>query len=103
VDGRSLRKSEYYPDVHLSGRDVDNALLELHGLKSQATSGPKMKLKICPRCNDHNSPDAKYCKRCALTLDVETMEWENKMMDELIKQPRVANYLRRMLAQTSKK
>ncbi len=89
--------------VHLSGRDVDNALLELHGLANQTKTEPKLKLKICPRCNEHNSPDAKYCKRCAFTLDVETMEWENKMMDELIKQPRVANYLRKVLAQVVKK
>ncbi len=89
--------------VHLSGRDVDNALLELHGLRSPTQNEPKIKLKICPRCNEHNSPDAKYCKRCALTLDIEIMEWENKMMNDLIKQPRVANYLRKMLAQVVRK
>jgi integrase/recombinase XerD len=89
--------------VHLSGRDVDNALLELHGLRTKSQNEPKIRLKICPRCSERNSPDAKYCKRCALTLDVEVMEWENKMMNELIKQPQVANYLRRMLAQTIRK
>ena len=89
--------------VHLSGRDVDNALLELHGLRTQAQSEPKIKLKICPRCNEHNSPDAKYCKKCAFVLDVETFEWENKMMDQLIKEPKVNRYLTRMLRQVALK
>ena len=83
--------------VHLSGRDVDNALLELQGLKTQATNESKLKLKICPRCDERNSPDAKYCKRCALTLDVETLEWENRMMDELLRVPAVKRYLRNAL------
>lgn len=85
--------------VHLSGRDVDNALLELHGLRTQAQNEPKIKLKICPRCNEHNSPDAKYCKRCAFVLDVETFEWENKVMDQLLKEPKVSRYLTKMLRQ----
>lgn len=89
--------------VHLSGRDVDNALLELHGLRTQTQNDPKIKLKICPRCSERNSPDSKYCKRCALVIDAETMEWENERMNDLIKQPRVANYLRKMMAQSMKK
>jgi len=83
--------------VHLSGRDLDNALLELHGLKSPDSKEEKFRLKICPRCQERNSPDAAYCKRCAFALDIETLEWENQMMDQLIKEPRVNRYLTRML------
>lgn len=83
--------------VHLSGRDVDNALLELHGLTTQAKSEPKFKIKICPRCDERNSPDAKYCKRCALTLDAEALELEDKLMNELVGRPQVARYLRKAL------
>jgi len=83
--------------VHLSGRDVDNALLALHGLSNKKEQEEKLKLKICPRCDEKNSPDAKYCKRCALTLDVETMEWENKMLDEVISKANVERYLRKAL------
>ncbi|MEM3531382.1 MAG: zinc ribbon domain-containing protein, partial [Nitrososphaerales archaeon] len=86
--------------VHLSGRDVDNALLALHGLTNSEKQEEKLKLKICPRCDEKNSPDAKYCKRCALTLDVETMEWENKSMDMLLAIPQVNRYLKKMLRET---
>jgi ribosomal protein L40E len=83
--------------VHLSGRDVDNALLELHGLSVQENKEGKFKVKICPRCGERNSPDGIYCKKCAFPIDVETMEWENKAMDELIRMPQVSRYLKRML------
>ena len=36
--------------VHLSGRDVDNALLGLHGLTKPKEGEKKFKVKICPRC-----------------------------------------------------
>lgn len=88
--------------VHLSGRDVDHALLELHGLSPQAKKEEKLKLKICPRCQEHNSPDATYCKRCAYPLDVEAMEWENQTMNELLKVPQVSRYLRKILGQIPK-
>jgi site-specific recombinase XerD len=89
--------------VHLSGRDLDNALLALHGLASEQKRDEQFRVRICPRCKERNSPDASYCKRCAFVLDIETLEWENEQMNELIKQPRVANYLRRIIAQTTKK
>ena len=86
--------------VHLSGRDLDNALLELHGLKAQERKEEKFMVKVCPRCEEKNSPDATYCKKCAFPIDVETMEWENRTMDELIRIPQVQRYLRKALRST---
>jgi ribosomal protein L40E len=83
--------------VHLSGRDLDNALLELHGLKAQEKKEEKFKVKVCPRCEERNSPDAMYCKKCAFPIDVDAMEWENTTMDELIRIPQVQRYLKRAL------
>ncbi len=83
--------------VHLSGRDVDNALLELHGLSNPKTNEPKIKLKNCPRCQERNSPDATYCNRCAFPLDAEAMDVENRVMNELTQNPRASRYLRRMI------
>lgn len=83
--------------VHLSGRDVDNTLLQLHGLASKESNETKFKLKICPRCDERNSPDAKYCKRCALTLDAETMEWENELMDKILSRPQAQRLLTKLL------
>ncbi len=56
--------------VHLSGRDVDNALLKLHGLaKPEDEQEDKMKVRSCQRCKEYNSPIAKFCIKCGLPLD----------------------------------
>jgi len=56
--------------VHLSGRDVDNALLRLHGLaKEREDRDRAMNLRICPRCGEKNDPVSNFCKRCASPLD----------------------------------
>lgn len=56
--------------VHLSGRDVDNAVLGVYGLKEVESEEPKLKPRECPRCRWLNTVDAKYCSRCGLILDV---------------------------------
>lgn len=83
--------------VHLSGRDVDHALLELHGLAPKQNKEERLRLKSCPRCQERNSPDAVYCKRCAFPLDAEAMDVENKVMNELTQNPRASKYLRRII------
>ena len=57
--------------VHLSGRDVDDALLGVYGLKTVEQEKPKLTPKICPRCAVTNVLDAKFCSRCGLALDIE--------------------------------
>jgi len=59
--------------VHLSGRDVDNALLQMHGLAKEDNSKEKvLKLKICSRCKEENDPISDFCKRCGSALELET-------------------------------
>lgn len=56
--------------VHLSGRDVDTALLKLQGLvHDDAEKEEKIKVKGCQRCKEKNSPFSKYCTKCGLPLD----------------------------------
>ena len=66
--------------VHMSGRDVDDALLKAHGLKKQ--EGSKQDLispKKCQRCGEMNSPTGKFCVRCGTPLSLEmALETENK-------------------------
>jgi len=56
--------------VHLSGRDLDNKLLALSGIKEKPVDELKQILKplICGRCSKANPGDAKYCYRCGLIL-----------------------------------
>lgn len=72
--------------VHLSGRDVDHALLELYGLKPMENANhAKDLIKTCPRCSERNSWDSKFCKRCAFVLDVEEAEKIERAEDILMK------------------
>ena len=68
------RMAETY--VHLSGRDVDSAVLQANGYKPVEVQAPKLKVQLCPRCHLANGPDAQYCSRCGspLSIDIAMME-----------------------------
>jgi len=59
--------------VHLSGRDLEKAMLEkIAGvrLEEEESKEPQaLEPKICPRCGAKNPFDALYCYKCALVLD----------------------------------
>ena len=56
--------------VHLSGRDVDNALLALQDMaKPDEKKEEKLKVRHCLRCQEKNSPIAKFCLRCGTPLE----------------------------------
>jgi integrase/recombinase XerD len=83
--------------VHLSGRDVDNAILKLHGLATvEAKENESLKVKGCARCQERNSPLSKFCSRCGSPLDIQTaieLDEKRKTGDEvismLVKDPKV--------------
>jgi site-specific recombinase XerD len=56
--------------VHLSGRDVDNAILKIHGLLPEGEKkDTDIGVKECLVCHEKNSFEFKYCKRCGTSLD----------------------------------
>ena len=58
--------------VHLSGRDVDDKILQLHNLKPKDKDREDvMRAKQCPRCQYISSPTDRYCGRCGMILDEE--------------------------------
>ncbi len=58
--------------VHLSGRDVDNALFALQGMSQlENKKEEKFKICLCPRCKEKNSPIAKFCLRCGTPMDIQ--------------------------------
>lgn len=82
--------------VHLSGRDVDNAILSIHGLKQDDEVFEEMKPLICS-CGEINNPTNNYCNRCGKPLKLETAlavdenkNKRNKIMNELVKDPNIA-------------
>jgi integrase len=64
--------------IHLSGRDVDDAVLRMHGLKKEE-NGKKKVAELCFRCKTALRKDAKFCDKCGLVLDPQTaMKLEQK-------------------------
>jgi len=91
---------------HLSGKDVDEALLKMHGFKPEENKELKnISVKICPNCNENNSVLSHFCKKCNLPLDLKValemqkrIEIEDeivlKILKELIRKfPKVKNFL----------
>jgi site-specific recombinase XerD/ribosomal protein L40E len=68
--------------VHLSGRDIDKAVLSTYGINDEETDKTLLRPRICTRCKTSNSPDADICMRCGLILSPET----TINIDEKIKQ-----------------
>jgi site-specific recombinase XerD/ribosomal protein L40E len=89
--------------VHLSGRDVDNALLKLNGLEvKEERKEEQFKAIICPRCKARNSPDAKFCSNCGMCLDAKAAMQVDELrvkldmlMNRLIQNPDVLSALLR--------
>jgi len=58
--------------VHFSARDLEDAMLELHGLKMPSKAEGLAKLVECPRCSSKNPFADTRCTRCGMILDKET-------------------------------
>jgi site-specific recombinase XerD/ribosomal protein L40E len=99
--GDSRMASTY---VHLSGRNIDNALLKLNGIKTEDEVNSEehtLRIKTCLRCQESNSPTSGFCSRCGCPLDVKTAmllhDEESKtdnVMDWLVDDPEFKQVLR---------
>jgi hypothetical protein len=78
--------------VHLSGRDVDSALLKAHGLTSNQEEKVKVELTstVCPRCKQKAGPESQFCPSCGMILD---MKATVKLEDERAKADRIMDML----------
>lgn len=58
--------------VHLSGKEIEGAILALNGVvdKEKKKEITQLRPKKCPRCESINSYDSKYCSKCAGILDI---------------------------------
>jgi len=69
--------------IHLADRDVENAILDLYGIKPSEES-KDLEVKRC-RCNFINDAKARFCSRCGLPLTqdamIEVEEWEKRKME----------------------
>jgi len=61
--------------VHLSGRNVDNALFKLNGIKTEEEVNREerpLRVQQCERCRVANPPTNRFCSRCGSPLDIKT-------------------------------
>jgi len=59
--------------VHLSGKNVDNALLKVYGIENNNEKKESIfKPKECSRCEQVNQATNKFCSRCGMPLDEDT-------------------------------
>ncbi|SDF85298.1 Site-specific recombinase XerD [Methanolobus vulcani] len=64
--------------VHLSGRDVDTAVLKANGVELEEEEN-KPKVHKCPRCKTLNTPNNMFCFKCGSVLTLEkALEIEEK-------------------------
>lgn len=74
--------------VHLSGRDMDHAIIKMNGLRTEEIEKKQEFIpKTCHRCEKINPPTGKFCLRCGAVLDVGTamkVEEKRKEMDNVM-------------------
>ncbi|MGV8085455.1 MAG: tyrosine-type recombinase/integrase [Candidatus Bilamarchaeum sp.] len=94
--------------VHLSGRDVDNAILGLHGVRSnKGEDQEKFKTIDCPRCSHSSSPGSKFCNRCGYSFNTngevepkKELGQKDDLIGLLMKNPEFKNLILRELMQS---
>lgn len=57
--------------VHLSGKDIDNAILKMNGIMIDETHIDGLTVGKCPRCHEINPENAMFCYKCGLPLKQE--------------------------------
>ena len=72
--------------VHMSGRDVDNAILAMNKIKTEKkTNETILQSQKCPRCETVNGFNCKFCNKCGAVLDMKTaIEIEENKKQEIV-------------------
>lgn len=60
--------------LHLSGADIDEAYGRMHGLEPEDGQEDEETVFPCPRCEELNAPEDRYCSRCGQALNVSAAE-----------------------------
>ena len=61
--------------VHLSGRDIDEAILRIHGKldENEKLKHEQLKTKLCLICGHGNPPEVDFCLRCRKPLSIKAV------------------------------
>lgn len=80
--------------VHLSQRDIQNAVLQAYGLENSTETKDSFEVCRCPRCKEINPASLKFCGKCGMILD-ETLAKEQEEEKQAEKMA-LENRLKRM-------
>ncbi|WP_058828112.1 site-specific integrase [Haloferax sp. Q22] len=69
--------------VHLSGRDIDNAYDQMHGLYEPDEDEDTPSVVECWRCEELNEPNARYCGRCGAPLDDDAQSFNEQVEEDI--------------------
>ncbi len=73
---------------HLNSRDLDEAILKIHGIKQEEIKEIKqVETKVCPNCGQVNSILAQFCIKCTMPLDLKSiieLDEKRKKLDEFM-------------------
>lgn len=72
--------------IHLADQDVENAILDLYGVRSKNTD-KDLEIRQCLRCEFINDAKSRFCSRCGLPLTQDAVqeveEWENEKAEAI--------------------
>ena len=75
--------------VHFSARDLEETVLEIHGLKEPRRADGIIRPVECPRCRQMNAPNSTRCEACGYVLDrdlaIKIEEEERRRNEDVIK------------------
>jgi len=60
--------------VHLSGRDIDKAILRAQGVEFEEDDKHKTHVQKCPRCQRINTPQSTFCINCGAALNIQAVQ-----------------------------
>lgn len=89
IAGWTLDSKQAARYVHLSNDDLENKILEIHGIKppKKETRVTHVEIIKCPRCNYENSDLDNFCSRCGSALNIKIVlehKEEAKELETLI-------------------
>jgi hypothetical protein len=89
---------------HLISSDVNDTILEIHGIKTESEKEDELKPKQCSKCNAINPKEAMFCCRCTAIMDVNTAvrldekrQEADKIVAGLLKNPDISNAIMKTL------
>ena len=99
--------------VHMSGREVDKAVLAMHGITQKEEVQSEETASICPRCETINDVGFDFCLKCGAVLNEKkaaTMEEErqkeqnlrnvsDELMNHLLRDEEVQRLIRRKVGE----